>query len=56
MSEIGVRFPGETETLAERMVYATWVLEKRELFLSKIRDACRGRPPASSAMRQNSCV
>lgn len=29
MSETGVRFPGETEIPAERMVYATWVLEKR---------------------------
>jgi uncharacterized protein (TIGR02246 family) len=29
VSETGVRFPGETEVPAERMVYATWVLEKR---------------------------
>jgi uncharacterized protein (TIGR02246 family) len=29
VSETGVRFPGETEIPAERMVYATWVLEKR---------------------------
>jgi uncharacterized protein (TIGR02246 family) len=30
VSETGVRFPGETEIPAERMVYATWVLEKRD--------------------------
>jgi uncharacterized protein (TIGR02246 family) len=30
VSETGVRFPGETEVPAERMVYATWVLEKRD--------------------------
>jgi hypothetical protein len=30
VSETGARFPGETEAPAERMVYATWVLEKRE--------------------------
>ena len=29
VSETGVRFPGETEVPAERVVYATWVLEKR---------------------------
>lgn len=29
VSETGVRFPGETEIPAGRMVYATWVLEKR---------------------------
>lgn len=29
VSETGVRFPGETEVPAERMVYATWVLQKR---------------------------
>jgi uncharacterized protein (TIGR02246 family) len=29
VSETGVRFPGETEVPAERMVHATWVLEKR---------------------------
>jgi uncharacterized protein (TIGR02246 family) len=30
VSETGVRFPGETEIPADRMVYATWVLEKRD--------------------------
>lgn len=30
VSEAGIRFPGETEVPAERMVYATWVLEKRD--------------------------
>ncbi len=30
VSESGVRFPGETEIPAERVVYATWVLEKRD--------------------------
>ncbi len=30
VSETGVRFPGETEVPAERLVYATWVLEKRD--------------------------
>ncbi|QMU70715.1 SgcJ/EcaC family oxidoreductase [Streptacidiphilus sp. P02-A3a] len=30
VSETGVRFPGETEVPAERVVYATWVLEKRD--------------------------
>jgi uncharacterized protein (TIGR02246 family) len=30
VSETGVRFPGETEVPAERMVYATWALEKRD--------------------------
>jgi uncharacterized protein (TIGR02246 family) len=30
VSEAGIRFPGETEIPAERMVYATWVLEKRD--------------------------
>ena len=29
VSETGVRFPGETGVPAERVVYATWVLEKR---------------------------
>ena len=29
VSETGVRFPGETEVPAERVVHATWVLEKR---------------------------
>jgi len=29
VSETGVRFPGETEVPADRMVYATWVREKR---------------------------
>jgi uncharacterized protein (TIGR02246 family) len=29
VSETGVRFPGETEVPTERMVYATWVPEKR---------------------------
>jgi uncharacterized protein (TIGR02246 family) len=30
VSETGVRFPGETEVPADRTVYATWVLEKRD--------------------------
>ncbi|MHA6760974.1 SgcJ/EcaC family oxidoreductase [Streptacidiphilus sp. PAMC 29251] len=30
VSETGIRFPGETEIPAERTVYATWVLEKRD--------------------------
>jgi hypothetical protein len=30
VSEAGIRFPGETEVPAERMVYATSVLEKRD--------------------------
>ena len=30
VSEAGIRFPGETEIPADRMVYATWVLEKRD--------------------------
>ncbi|GAA1261404.1 SgcJ/EcaC family oxidoreductase [Kitasatospora nipponensis] len=30
VSETGIRFPGETEVPAERVVYATWVLEKRD--------------------------
>ena len=30
VSETGIRFPGETEVPADRMVYATWVLEKRD--------------------------
>ena len=30
VSETGIRFPGETEVPAERTVYATWVLEKRD--------------------------
>ena len=30
VSETGIKFPGETEVPAERMVYATWVLEKRD--------------------------
>jgi uncharacterized protein (TIGR02246 family) len=30
VSEAGVRFPGETEVPAERVVNATWVLEKRD--------------------------
>ncbi|MEU5861750.1 SgcJ/EcaC family oxidoreductase [Nonomuraea sp. NPDC047529] len=30
VSETGVKFPGETEVPAERMVHATWVLEKRD--------------------------
>ena len=30
VSEAGIRFPGETEVPGERMVYATWVLEKRD--------------------------
>jgi uncharacterized protein (TIGR02246 family) len=29
VSEAGIRFPGETEVPADRMVFATWVLEKR---------------------------
>ncbi|MGW4408902.1 SgcJ/EcaC family oxidoreductase [Nonomuraea sp. NPDC004702] len=30
VSETGVLFPGDAEVPAERMVYATWVLEKRD--------------------------
>ena len=30
VSETGLRFPGETEVPAERVVFATWVLEKRD--------------------------
>jgi uncharacterized protein (TIGR02246 family) len=30
VSEAGIRFPGESEVPADRMVYATWVLEKRD--------------------------
>jgi uncharacterized protein (TIGR02246 family) len=30
VTETGIRFPGETEVPADRMVYATWVLEKRD--------------------------
>jgi uncharacterized protein (TIGR02246 family) len=30
VSETGIVFPGETEVPAERTVYATWVLEKRD--------------------------
>jgi len=30
VSETGIMFPGETEVPAERTVYATWVLEKRD--------------------------
>ncbi len=30
VSETGIEFPGETEVPAERMVNATWVLEKRD--------------------------
>ncbi|GAA1367917.1 SgcJ/EcaC family oxidoreductase [Streptomyces beijiangensis] len=30
VSETGIKFPGETEVPAERIVYATWVLEKRD--------------------------
>ncbi|MFF4214496.1 SgcJ/EcaC family oxidoreductase [Streptomyces sp. NPDC001796] len=30
VSESGILFPGETELPAERLVYATWVLEKRD--------------------------
>lgn len=30
VSETSLRFPGETEVPAERTVYATWVLEKRD--------------------------
>jgi uncharacterized protein (TIGR02246 family) len=29
VSEAGILFPGESEVPADRMVYATWVLEKR---------------------------
>lgn len=35
MNETGVSFPGETEAPAERMVFATWVPEKRELEQAK---------------------
>ena len=28
-SRSGILFPGETEVPAERMVYATWVMERR---------------------------
>jgi uncharacterized protein (TIGR02246 family) len=30
VSEAGIQFPGETEVPADRMVYATWALEKRD--------------------------
>ena len=30
MAPSGIRFPGETEVPADRMVHATWVLEKRD--------------------------
>ena len=30
VSETGIKFPGETEVPADRTVYATWVLEKRD--------------------------
>ncbi|MCM2424589.1 SgcJ/EcaC family oxidoreductase [Streptomyces sp. RKAG337] len=30
VSETGIKFPGESEVPAERIVYATWVLEKRD--------------------------
>ena len=30
VSESGILFPGQTEVPAEGMVYATWVLEKRD--------------------------
>ncbi|MFC1418226.1 SgcJ/EcaC family oxidoreductase [Streptacidiphilus cavernicola] len=30
VSETGVLFPGESEAPAERIAYATWVLEKRD--------------------------
>jgi uncharacterized protein (TIGR02246 family) len=30
VSESGILFPGQTEVPAESMVYATWVLEKRD--------------------------
>lgn len=30
VSETGIKFPGETEVPTERIVYATWVLEKRD--------------------------
>jgi len=30
VSETGVLFPGESEVPADRMVYATWVLERRD--------------------------
>ena len=30
VSETGIRFPGESEVPADRIVYATWVLEKRD--------------------------
>jgi uncharacterized protein (TIGR02246 family) len=30
VSETGILFPGETEVPADRVVYATWVLEKRD--------------------------
>jgi uncharacterized protein (TIGR02246 family) len=30
VSETSLRFPGETEVPAERVIYATWVLEKRD--------------------------
>ncbi|MCM2423201.1 SgcJ/EcaC family oxidoreductase [Streptomyces sp. RKAG293] len=29
VSQTGIKFPGESEVPAERVVYATWVLEKR---------------------------
>ena len=30
VSEAGILFPGESEVPADRIVYATWVLEKRD--------------------------
>ncbi|WP_392671446.1 SgcJ/EcaC family oxidoreductase [Streptomyces sp. LN785] len=30
VSETGILFPGESEVPADRIVYATWVLEKRD--------------------------
>ena len=30
VSEAGILFPGETEVPADRMVHATWVLERRD--------------------------